>query len=148
MVVRGTCRSGGTALPCREVAVNLTDDELELLRSAFDWARQGDSTALQSFLDIGGPVDLTNDRGDTLLILASYYSHLESVKVLLAAGADLDRANDNGQTALGAAVFRRCEGIVRALLAAGADPHGGARSAVAVAEFFELDDMAALLTER
>lgn len=127
--------------------MNLTEQELELFRSAFDWARSGDCAALQSFLDIGGPVDLTNDRGDTLLILAAYYSHPEALGVLLAAGADVERVNDNGQTALGAAVFRRCEPAVRALLAAGADPHGGARSAVSIAEFFQLEDMATLLTE-
>lgn len=127
--------------------MNPTENELELFRSAFDWARAGDGAALQAFLDIDGPVDLTNDRGDTLLILASYYGHIEAVRVLLAAGADVERANDNGQTALGSAVFRRSEVVVRALLAAGADPHGGARSATAVAEFFQLDDMAAVLIE-
>ncbi|MDT4902252.1 MAG: uncharacterized protein QOH52_268, partial [Pseudonocardiales bacterium] len=53
--------------------------------------------------------------------------------------------NDRGQTALGAAVFRRSAESVQLLLDGGADPMAGGRSAVSIADFFELDDMAALL---
>ncbi|SNT42429.1 ankyrin repeat domain-containing protein [Rhodococcoides kyotonense] len=130
----------------RKESVHLTDDEMTVLRSAFEWARNGEYVLLRRFLDAGGPVNLTNDRGDTLLILAAYYSHEDAVQVLLEAGADVERVNDNGQTALGAAAFRRSDAIVGMLLEAGADPNGGARSAVSVAEFFGLDDMTALLT--
>ncbi|WP_072803296.1 ankyrin repeat domain-containing protein [Rhodococcoides yunnanense] len=127
--------------------MDLTDDELAVLRSAFEWARSGDTAQIKQFLDVGGPANLTNERGDTLLILAAYHSRVDTVAVLLDAGADVERVNDNGQTALGAAVFRRSREIVGLLLGRGADPHAGARSAVSVAEFFQLDDMAALLIE-
>jgi uncharacterized protein len=45
-------------------------------------------------------------------------------------------------------VFRRSAKSVRLLLDHGADPRAGGRSALDIAAFFELDDMAALLTGR
>lgn len=123
------------------------DDVLAVFRYAFDCARSGDAQWLRSFVDAGGSVDLTNDKGDTLLILAAYHVNADVVTLLVERGADVNRANDNGQTALAAAVFRRSSDLVRSLLDAGADRDAGARSANAIAEFFDLDDMKALLAE-
>lgn len=116
-----------------------------VLLEAFDRARSGDADRLAELLDVGVPANLTNDSGDTLLILAAYYRRENTVDLLLGRGADLDRVNDNGQTALGAAVFRQDAAIVSTLLGAGADPDAGVRSARMVAQFFGLDAMAALL---
>lgn len=123
---------------------DLTDDELDFLHSTFDLARAGDPTLLD-YVDQGLPVNLTNPKGDTLLILASYHGHPELAAGLLERGADTERVNNRGQTALVAAVFKQSEPIVRSLLAAGADPHGGSPDAVATAAFFDLPAMAALL---
>lgn len=125
----------------------LTEAELELLAGVFEMARQGDAVQIEQLLSAGLPVNLTNGAGDTLLLLAAYHAHPDLVGVLLAHGADTSRVNDRSQTALGAAVFRRCEPVVRSLLAAGADPELGYQSARAVATFFELPDMLALLDE-
>ncbi|MFI5909371.1 ankyrin repeat domain-containing protein [Dactylosporangium sp. NPDC051541] len=111
----------------------------------FDLARSGGTDELVGNVVAGLPVNLTNDKGDTLLILAAYHDHPETVAALLEQGADPDRVNDRGQSALAAAVFRQNVETVGALLAAGADPGGGAPSAVATAEFFKLPAMAALL---
>jgi len=127
------------------MAGELTDDELDLLRQSFEWARTGDVTQLATLLSMGAPSNLTNDRGDTLLILAAYHCHEDVVRLLLDHGADVERSNDNGQTALGAAVFRRATDIVAMLLKAGADPDSGPRSAREIAEFFDLSDMRAVL---
>ncbi|WP_205801708.1 ankyrin repeat domain-containing protein [Micromonospora thermarum] len=114
----------------------------------FDLAREGATDELAAYVDAGLPVDLTNDKGDTLLILAASHAHPDTVAALLRRGADHSRTNDRGQTALAAAAFRRSEGSVRALLAAGADPGHGSPSAVETAGFFDLPDMLALLTAR
>jgi ankyrin repeat protein len=127
---------------------DLTDEELALLQSALDLARQGDTEQLAAYIDAGLPANLTSASGDSLLILAAYHQHAETVDALLARGADTARQNDRGQTALGAAVFRRSEPIVRALLAAGADPDLGQPSATEIAAFFTLPEMTALLAER
>jgi ankyrin repeat protein len=118
---------------------------VELAGRVFDLARAGRTEDLASYLDAGVPPDLTNDKGDTLLVLAAYHGHPDTVALLLDRGADHGRVNDRGQTALGAAVFRRSEEAVRALLAAGADPDLGRQSGRATAEVFELPEMAALL---
>jgi YbdK family carboxylate-amine ligase len=123
----------------------LTPEELEYLQRIFEHARNGDEAGVTAALDAGVPVDLTNSSGDTLLILAAYHRHEAIVSLLLARGADHARANDRGQTALAAAVFRRDADIVRLLLGAGAHPDAGPQSARAVAQFFDLEEMAALL---
>ncbi|WP_433833910.1 ankyrin repeat domain-containing protein [Actinoplanes sp. CA-015351] len=111
----------------------------------FDLARSGGTEELLGNVIAGLPVNLTNDKGDTLLILAAYHNHLDTVTALLEQGADPNRVNDRGQSALSAAVFRQNAEEVRVLRDAGADPHGGTPSAVATAEFFKLPEMAALL---
>lgn len=125
----------------------LTDAELAFLHSRFDLARDGDPQLLAD-VDLGLPVNLANSSGDTLLILAAYHTHVDLVRGLLERGADHGRVNDRGQTALAAAVFRQRGDIVTVLLEAGADPEGGPKSAAAVAEFFDLPEMAALLRRR
>jgi ankyrin repeat protein len=127
------------------VAHDLTPEELAFLQSAFDHARDGDVDRLVEMLDAGVPVNLTNSAGDTLLILAAYHLHADLVRALLARSADHARINDRGQTALAAATFRQHREIVLDLLAAGADPELGPKSAVAIASFFDLPDMLALL---
>jgi ankyrin repeat protein len=126
----------------------LTAAQLAFLASMFDVVREGESAQLTSLLDRGLPVNLTNGKGDTLLILAAYHKHGDLVRVLLERGADTARVNDRGQTALAAAVFRDTPRIVTDLLDAGADPELGEPNALAVAGFFELPKMAALLAAR
>jgi uncharacterized protein len=123
----------------------LSTEELDFLHSMLDLARDGATEQLAAAVDAGLPVNLTSASGDSLLILAAYHGHPQTVAALLERGADPDRVNDRGQTALGAAVFRQSTESVQALLAAGADPEGGGRSAIEIAEFFELPEMAALL---
>ncbi|MCM6774050.1 ankyrin repeat domain-containing protein [Nocardia sp. CDC159] len=106
------------------------DPELiELASKVFDSARTGDAQTLGAYLDAGVPANLTNDRGDTLLMLAAYHGHSDAVRILLDQGADPNRANDRGQTPLAGAVFKGENEIVEALVGAGADPDAGTPSA-------------------
>jgi ankyrin repeat protein len=132
--------------PGTDVTVTPFDDTtIAFAHYMFDLARFGDAPELIANVTDGLPPDLANDRGDTLLIVAAYHDHPETVAALLAHGADPNRVNHRGQTALSAAVFRRNPITVRTLLAAGADPDGGGPSALAVADHFRLPEMAALL---
>jgi ankyrin repeat protein len=121
---------------------------IELAGRVFDLARGGQTEELAAYLDAGVPVNLTNDKGDTLLILAAYHGHPDTVAALLERGADHSRANDRGQTALAAAVFKQSAETVTRLVEAGADPDAGGPSARATAAFFELPVMIELLERR
>lgn len=114
---------------------------LQLAARVFDLARQGDTAKLAAYVDAGVPAGLTNDRGDTLVMLAAYHGHADTVRSLLRRGADPDRANDHGQTPLAGAVFKGEQEIIDALLDAGADPAGGVPSAIDTARMFGKDEL-------
>lgn len=120
---------------------------VELASKVFDLARAGDADALAAYVDAGVPANLTNDRGDSLLMLAAYHGHAPAVTALAARGADPGRANDRGQTLAGA-VFKGEEAVIRALLDAGADPAAGTPSAVDTARMFGKDDLLELFGAR
>lgn len=113
------------------------DAELvELAGRVFDAARTGDAPALAAYVDAGAPVNLCNDRGDSLVMLAAYHGHADAVRTLLERGADANEVNDRGQTPLAGAVFKGEDAVIETLLAGGADPHAGQPSAAATAEMF------------
>lgn len=111
----------------------------------FDLARDGHTAELGHMLDSGVPVDLLNTRGDSLLIVASYAEHPETVHDLLRRGAATGVVNAMGQTAIACAVFRGNEAILRLLLEADADPALGAHPAVQIADQFALPRMRAVI---
>ena len=143
----GAAATQGSPAPQPQTAPQLSEEELALLNQMFDLAREGGTAQLRQALEAGVPVNLTNGKGDTLLNLAAYHQHEDTVAALLEAGADPDRVNDNGQTALMSAVFRGHEAIVRRLLAAGASQTAGAHSAVDFARVFERTDLVPVLEE-
>ncbi|MFF4158039.1 ankyrin repeat domain-containing protein [Streptomyces sp. NPDC001678] len=118
---------------------------LQLAAKVFDLARHGDTDTLAAYVDAGVPVNLTNDRGDSLLMLAAYHGHTATVSALLERGADADRPNDRGQTPLAGAVFKGESEVVRLLVDHGADPAAGMPSAVDTAAMFARQDMLDLL---
>jgi len=123
--------------PAAHENADIDPELIELATTVFDFARHGDTDALAAYLDAGVPANLTNDNGDTLVMLAAYHGHRESVAALLRRGADPDRANDKGQTPLAGVVFKGETDIVGDLLAAGADPDAGTPSARAAAQLFD-----------
>ncbi|MBA2812674.1 MULTISPECIES: ankyrin repeat domain-containing protein [Streptomyces] len=114
---------------------------VELATKIFDLARRGETEALVAYVDAGVPANLTNDRGDSLVMLAAYHGHAEAVRALLARGAEADHVNDRGQTPLAGAVFKGEEAVIRVLLEGGADPLAGTPSAVDTARMFERKEL-------
>ncbi|ADI05412.1 ankyrin-like protein [Streptomyces bingchenggensis BCW-1] len=117
---------------------------LQLAAKVFDLARHGDTDTLAAYVDAGVPANLTNDKGDSLLMLAAYHGHAATVSSLLRRGADPDRPNERGQTPISGAAFKGEEEVVRVLLAGGADPRTGSPSAVEAARMFGRRDLLAL----
>ncbi|MFD7894979.1 ankyrin repeat domain-containing protein [Streptomyces sp. NPDC059568] len=121
---------------------------VELATRIFDLARRGEAEALAAYVDAGVPANLTNDRGDSLLMLAAYHGHAPAVAALLERGADASRPNDRGQTPLAGAVFKGEDEVIRTLLAGGADPREGSPSAVDTARMFGKTDLLELFGAR
>ncbi|MEU1668224.1 ankyrin repeat domain-containing protein [Streptomyces sparsogenes] len=117
---------------------------LQLVSKVFELARHGDTDTLAAYVDAGVPANLTDDRGDSLLMLAAYHGHAAAVSALLRRGADPNRGDESGRTPIAGATFRGEEEVLRVLLAGGADPRAGSPSAVETARMFGRRDLLAL----
>lgn len=104
-------------------AVALTPEVAAKLQEiAFQAARDGDTETLTEYFAAGRPVNDTNKRGDTLLIVAAYNGQPKAVAVVLKqAKVQVDARNKMGLTALTAAAFKGEVEIAKALVAAKAD---------------------------
>ncbi|KXT14076.1 hypothetical protein AC579_788 [Pseudocercospora musae] len=119
----------------------LPPEALDLATKLFDFARTGQTSSLDQYISAGIPVNLTNHKGDTLLMLAAYHGHLETSKMLVAKSADLDILNDRGQSIVAGAVFKGNEEIVKLLAESGADLAAGQPNAVEAARMFNRSGM-------
>ncbi|MDG5767557.1 ankyrin repeat domain-containing protein [Balneolales bacterium ANBcel1] len=107
--------------------MTITSDEekryAELQRMALDFARGGEPEQLEKMIEAGLPVNLADEKGNTLLMLAAYNGEEETVAMLIRNGADVDRRNDRGQTPLGGVAFKGYTDVAELLIRAGADLH-------------------------
>lgn len=103
---------------------------------AMDMARQGQTEELLEFLDHGLPVNVQDEEGNSLLMLAAYHGHTATVTALVEHGADVDLRNVRDQSPVAGALFKGEDGVVTALVEAGADLDAGTPSARATAEMF------------
>lgn len=87
----------------------------------FDAARAGQTQTVCQWLDDGGDIEIRNERGDVLVLLAVYYARVELVEELIRRGATVDARNNNGQRALAGACFKGFKSLVEILLNAGAE---------------------------
>ncbi|KAF5241478.1 hypothetical protein FANTH_9110 [Fusarium anthophilum] len=92
---------------------SLTPEMIEFASRMYDAARKGDVATFEQALPAGLPPNLTNGKGDTLLMLAAYHGHADLVKVLIQHGADPNRLNDRGQSPLAGAVFKKEDAVIQ-----------------------------------
>ncbi|MGP4023204.1 ankyrin repeat domain-containing protein [Actinomadura sp. 3N407] len=115
----------------------LTPEQTErVMAIAMDLAREGDTGQLTEFIDHGLPVDVADRNANTLLMLAAYHGHTETVRALLARGADPDLRNARDQAPIAGAMFKGADEVVTVLREAGADLDAGTPSARATAAMF------------
>jgi ankyrin repeat protein len=112
------------------------EQQARVVAIAMDLAREGRTAELVEFLDHGLPVDVADRDGNTLLMLAAYHGHADTVETLVARGADVDRRNDRDQSPVAGAIFKGEESVVRILVEAGADLDAGTPTARASAAMF------------
>lgn len=83
-------------------------------------ARTGRTDELVATLG-SASADVVDIRDDSLLLLAAYHGHPQTVEALLALGADLTFRNARGLSPLDGAAFKGATSVIEALLAGGAD---------------------------
>jgi len=123
-------------------------ETLAFLQDVLELVRFGDAAQLGPLLSRGLPANLLNQKGDSLLMLASYHGHLDAARLLLEHGADPELFNDRSQTPLGAAAFRGDRAMVELLLAHGARVNGAGpdgRTPLMLAAMFDRTEMVELL---
>lgn len=107
---------------------NLTPQEYakmeEFVKMSFDFARNNDAESLKIMLENGLNPNLSNHKGDSLLMLASYHNAFFCVRLLLDFGASVDKPNDRGHTPLAGVCFKGYIEVAELLLKAGANPNG------------------------
>ncbi|MHA2789540.1 ankyrin repeat domain-containing protein [Corynebacterium sp. S7] len=118
------------------------EDIQEFATKLFNFARNGDLT-LAEYIDQGVDVNMTNQDGNTFVMLAAYSGHGELVDALIARGADVNKQNDRHQTPLAGVIFKKEDQIIDALLEAGADPLAGQPNSVDTARMFGREDLVA-----
>ncbi|KAI4099647.1 MAG: hypothetical protein L6R37_005878 [Teloschistes peruensis] len=138
---------------------SLPPEALELATRLFNAARAGDVAMFQQAIPAGLPVNLTNDKGDTVLMLAAYHTHPSLVQFLLSQSADPNTLNERGQSPLAGAIFKaagapgaagsaatahdegtsEADQVVQLLLDAGADVDKGQPSARESVEMFRVE---------
>ncbi|ERF75971.1 hypothetical protein EPUS_01337 [Endocarpon pusillum Z07020] len=91
---------------------------------------------------------MTNGKGDSLIMLASYHGHVPLVRLLIRHGADPNTLNDRGQSPLAGAVFKNEEEIIKALLEGGADPTIGEPSALDATKIFRQERFEGMFKEQ
>jgi len=122
-----------------ETSSGPSEEAVALAQRLLGLARDGAADELLAYVDAGVPVDLTDARGNTLLMLGAYHGHPDVVRGLAGRGADVDRLNDRGQSPLAGAVFKGETEVVAVLVEHGADPDAGHPTARATAEMFGSD---------
>ncbi|MFE1450678.1 ankyrin repeat domain-containing protein [Streptomyces olivaceoviridis] len=103
---------------------------------AMDLAREGSTGTLVEFVEHGLPVDARDEAGNTLLMLAAYHGHADTVRALIALGADPDLRNARDQSPIAGALFKGADDVVGILRQAGADLDSGTPTARAAAALF------------
>jgi uncharacterized protein len=129
----------------------LDPETLEFVQQVFLSVRVGNAEKIGTLLDMGLPPNLRNQRGDSLLMLASYHGHLDVARLLLEHGADPEIRNDLGQSPIAGAAYKGDLAMVTLLLDFGADVEGASpdgKTALMMAAMFNRTAIVDLLVSR
>ena len=128
----------------RDASGGEIDPELiDLATKIFNLARAGDTAVVAAYVDAGVPMNMTDDKGGTLVMLAAYHGHAATVAALLERGADPGRPNDRGTDAAGGRGVQEGAGDRPAAAGRGRRPRAGKPSAADTAAMFGNEDFLA-----
>ncbi|KAL5034812.1 hypothetical protein BDV3_004330 [Batrachochytrium dendrobatidis] len=88
-------------------------------KTIFDWAEEGNVTAVESLLDTETSINIRDSEGMTLLHWAVDRDHLKLAQVLIQRGIQVDAQDSSGQTSLHYALMIESKQMVELLLSMG-----------------------------
>ncbi|KFY16374.1 hypothetical protein V492_01359 [Pseudogymnoascus sp. VKM F-4246] len=94
---------------------SLSPEAIAFAARVYDAARAGQMDLFEQALPAGLPANMTNEKGDSLVMLAAYHGHSELVKLLISNGANPNALNDRGQSPLAGAVFKNESEVVKVI---------------------------------
>lgn len=112
-------------------------------------SRIGNLEVLQELIRQKVPLNLTDEKGYTPLIIACYNNQYKAAKLLLDAGADVNSQDHGGNTALMGVAFKGYSDIAELLINYGADlniQHGNGGTALMFAAMFGRNDILKILS--
>jgi ankyrin repeat protein len=98
--------------PATPTTTDIPPEAIALAGKLYDAARKGDMEIFRQALPAGLPANMTNEKGDSLVMLAAYHGQAEMVQLLLQHGGDPNRVNDRGQSPLAGAVFKMEDAVI------------------------------------
>jgi len=114
-------------------------------QNIFDLVRKGNTSAVEQWIKSHPEsLNIPNEHGYTLLMLAAYHGHLETTRFLVKIGADVDGKSNYGTPVMAATIKGKSK-IVAVLLTNGADPNipdKNGTTALLYASIFSLNDIA------
>ena len=98
----------------REEKADAIRDEMGVpsLDTVFSQARNGRVKRVEESLNLGFPIDAEDEKGNTLLLVATQNSNKRLVEMLLVRGANINHQNALGNTALHFAIAFDTEGSI------------------------------------
>ena len=127
------------AAPQPSATAEFESVEQELKAYYFAAARTNDTEVLAKFIESGFPVNITNGKGYTALMVATYHGNTEAFDYLMSRNANSCAEDSRGNTALMAAIFRGELSLARKLMSADCDQqhlNNAGNSATDFAELF------------
>ncbi len=120
--------------------------EQELKAYYFAAARMNDVAVLKGFIDAGFPVDVSNNKGYTALMIATYHGNVETFDYLISRQANTCAADKKGNTALMAAIFRGEFSLAKKLMSYQCDSEHKNNAGNSAADFAEVFGRVELLS--
>jgi len=116
----------------------ISSAEQELKNYFFAAARVNDVSVLEEFIRAGFPVDVSNGKGYTALMIATYHGNTEVFDYLVSQDANTCAADNKGNTALMAAIFRGEFLLAKKLISFECDPEHKNKAGNRASEFAEV----------
>lgn len=151
LLERGADANSQTSSHTVDLNVNVRASDVDPIERELSWFKTQEMQRGNPRLQVMYPPRVAFARGDTPIHAATYWNHVDIVRLLIDNGADINRTNCWGATPLHYAVVCRYHDIAQMLLESGADPEAKTRSGmtpIEIARKVKDNNLVSLLSNR